>query len=429
MQMRQAPWGAWQFDAGGDRKLAFFGANRSPHQLLLVPVLFAVDRLVANRSLLDGAHRVGLVTNDAARLATDSTVHSRTALREVGIDIVRLFGPEHGLGATAADGAPVADGVDPLTDIEVVSLYGARMKPTAQQLNGLDVVLFDIPDVGVRFYTYAWTLFYMMEACAELGIPLIVLDRPNPLGGELARAEGPMLDPSLTSFIGADNIPIRHALTLGELATLWKLERWPQATLRVIPCTGWQRDMRSPETGLAWVPTSPAMPAFESAACYPGTCLFEATNLSVGRGTATAFQVVGAHWLDSAAVLQSLAREIPRGVRFERDAFVPITGPYAGEPCEGIRLIVSDGATFRPVATGLLLLAAVIKTHRLRFAWARYPTAANPSGDGHFERLVGNRAIRSRLDADPSGVNAAMVAEWLAVDTWAARVRPALLYP
>ncbi len=394
-----------------------------------MPVLFAVDCLASNLSLLNGAHRIGLVTNDAARLADDSTVHSRTALRAAGIHIARLFGPEHGLSATAADGASVADGVDPLTGIEVVSLYGARMKPTAEQLSGLDAVLFDIPDVGVRFYTYAWTLFYMMESCAEYGLPLIILDRPNPLGGELERAEGPMLDPSLTSFIGADNIPIRHSLTLGELATLWKLERWPQAKLRVIPCTGWQRDTRWPETGLAWVPTSPAMPAFASAACYPGTCLFEATNLSVGRGTATAFQIVGAPWLDAAAVLQSLAREIPRGVRFERDAFVPITGPYAGESCEGIQLIVSDGATFRPVATGLLLLAAVIQTHRLRFAWARYPTAANPSGDGHFERLIGTRSIRARLDADPVSVHAETVADWLAVDAWAARVRPALLYP
>ena len=394
-----------------------------------MPVLFAVDCLASNLSLLNGAHRIGLVTNDAARLADDSTVHSRTALRAAGIHIARLFGPEHGLSATAADGASVADGVDPLTGIEVVSLYGARMKPTAEQLSGLDAVLFDIPDVGVRFYTYAWTLFYMMESCAEYGLPLIILDRPNPLGGELERAEGPMLDPSLTSFIGADNIPIRHSLTLGELATLWKLERWPQAKLRVIPCTGWQRDTRWPETGLAWVPTSPAMPAFASAACYPGTCLFEATNLSVGRGTATAFQVVGAPWLDAAAVLQSLAREIPRGVRFERDAFVPITGPYAGESCEGIQLIVSDGAAFRPVATGLLLLAAVIQTHRLRFAWARYPTAANPSGDGHFERLIGTRSIRARLDADPVSVHAETVADWLAVDAWAARVRPALLYP
>ena len=394
-----------------------------------MPVLFAVDRLAANLSLLNGAHRIGLVTNDAARLASDSTVHSRSALLAAGMHIVRLFGPEHGLSATAADGASVADGVDPQTGIEVASLYGARMKPTAEQLSGLDAVLFDIPDVGVRFYTYAWTLFHMMESCAEYGLPLIILDRPNPLGGELERAEGPMLDPSLTSFIGADNIPIRHSLTLGELATLWKLERWPQAKLRVIPCTGWQRDTRWPETGLAWVPTSPAMPAFASAACYPGTCLFEATNLSVGRGTATAFQVVGAPWLDAAAVLQSLAREIPRGVRFERVAFVPITGPYAGESCEGIQLIVSDGAAFRPVATGLLLLAAVIQTHRLRFAWARYPTAANPSGDGHFERLIGTRSIRARLDADPVSVHAETVADWLAVDAWAARVRPALLYP
>lgn len=397
-------------------------------------VRFGADRLAAEPSLLGGGTRVGLVTNDAARLAGDDAarlagdedVRTRLALLDAGVPIVRLFSPEHGLSASADDGTAVADGTDHLTGLPVVSLYGARTHPDAESLCHLDAVLFDIPDIGARFYTYTWTLFHVMAACAEGGVRVVVLDRPNPLGGDLARAEGPVLEPDCRSFVGEDAIPVRHQLTLGELARLWRRERFTDLDLRVVSCSGWTRAMRWPDTGLPWVPTSPAMPSFESAQLYPGTCLFEATNLSVGRGTDAPFQQVGAPWLDAHAVLADLARRIPKGVEFSETSFTPGAAPYIAEPCHGVRVRVADAGALRPVALGLLLMAAIASTHRLRFQWARYPTAANPGGEGHFERLIGRRDIRRQFDVSPGDIDADIVRGWTSVGDWAERVGPSL---
>lgn len=392
-------------------------------------IRFGADRLVANPALLGEVRRVGLVTNDAARLATDARVHTRVALRAAGIPIVRLFGPEHGLGAVAADGAAVEDGVDPMTGLPVVSLYGAQMRPTRESVKDLDVMLFDIPDVGARFYTYIWTLFHVLEACAEYGVPVVVLDRPNPLGGALSRAEGPVLDLAHRSFIGDDAIPIRHSLTAGELAQLWRHERFPAAAVRVIPIDGWTRAMTWPALGLPWVPTSPSMPSYESAGLYPGVCLFEATNLSVGRGTPTPFQVIGAPWLHADAVRRAMAARA--SVALDPCEFTPSLGPHAGTRCAGLRVRCSDDGCVAPVALGLLLLAAVIETHHAQFRWADYPTAANPTGGGHFERLVGVSGIRAVLEASPETVDAALVRRWTEAGAWRDRVGDggALIYP
>lgn len=400
------------------------------------PIRFGVDCLCADVSLAAGAHRVGLVTNDAARLATDPTRRSREALRDAlghaGHSLVRLFGPEHGLSGTAADGAPVDDAMDPITGLPVVSLYGERMHPTPASLRDLDAVFFDIPDVGARFYTYTWTLYHVLAACEAASVPLVVLDRPNPLGGDLSAAEGPMLDMAYRSFVGEDAIPIRHQLTLGELARLWHRERFPAATLRVIPCVGWTRAMHWPDTGLPWVPTSPAMPSFASARLYPGLCLFESTNLSVGRGTETPFQMVGAPWLDPAAVMRTLAHrtaiEALPGVAFEAVTFTPATGPHATEPCRGVRVQVTDATIARPVAMGLLLMSAIAGTHRGLFRWATYPTAANPAGHGHFERLLGRGDVRRVIDMQPDAVDVAMVNGWTTTGDWRERVRGVLCY-
>lgn len=389
-------------------------------------IQFGIDRLLASPGL--GTGRVALVTNDAARTARDPKLHSRVALQRAGLKLVRLFSPEHGIAASAPDGAAVADGVDPLTGLPIVSLYGERMRPPRESLTDLDAVLLDIPDIGARFYTYIWTLSHVLEACAEVGVPLIVLDRPNPLGGDLAAAEGPILDvEKFGSFVGRAAIPIRHSLAVGELAQLWNAEWKLNAKLEVIRCEGWRRSLHWPDTGLPFVPTSPAITSYAAALLYPGVCLFEATNLSVGRGTALSFQAVGAPWLRARIAVENFNRLSPPGVVAEATIFHPAIAPYAGEQCPAVRLVVKNPKTFRPVAAGLLLLATVIELHREHFRWTNYPTAANPRGEGHFERLVGRTGIRATLERGVAEVRP-LIENWTAANDWARRVNPILLY-
>jgi uncharacterized protein YbbC (DUF1343 family) len=342
--------------------------------------------------------------------------------------LTRLFGPEHGLGAVAADGARVEDGIDAATRLPVVSLYGERMRPARDHLADLDAVCFDIPDVGARFYTYAWTLWHVLHACADAGVPLVVLDRPNPLGGDLAAAEGPLLEPTCRSFLGESEIPVRHALTLGELARLWQRERVPHASLTVVPLQGWDRTRAWPATHCAWVPTSPAMPHAACTYWYPGTCLFEATNVSVARGTDAPFATLGAPWLDGHALARAVVAD---GVSVTPTTFVPTIGPAAGTRCHGVSLAISaaDADAFvaralRPVALGLTLLDAIARQHPHDFAWARYPTAANPDGHDHFARLIGRTDMGAHIGAMP----VVPPETWTRPAGWAERVAPVLLY-
>lgn len=408
-----------------------------PPPVVPVPLHFGVDVMLREPTRWRDWRHVALVTNDAARLAAAPYVRSRVALLQAGLPLVRLFGPEHGLGACAADGASVADGTDALTGLPVVSLYGERMRPSAAHLAGLDAVLFDIPDVGARFYTYAWTLWHLLHACADAGVLLVVLDRPNPLGGVLASAEGPLLTPACRSFIGEDDIPVRHALTLGELAQLWKREHCGTARLEVVTCAGWQPSLAWPATALPWVPTSPAMPSFDSATWYPGTCLFEGTNVSVARGTDAPFAMIGAPWIDSRQLAGSLDA---RGIRCTPVTFIPREGPHSGARCAGVRLSLdvatrhpSDLARFvaeevRPVSVGLQLLHAVSSAHPQDFAWAPYPTAANATGHDHFARLIGRTDVAGHLPALSDAQRASTVAGWTRATGWAERTTPILLY-
>jgi len=392
-------------------------------------VYFGVDRVVDDPALLPPAARVGLVTNESARLARDAARRSRVALLEAGVPLVRLFAPEHGLGATGADGRAMPDGVDAATRLPIVSLYGSHFAPPDDTLADLDLVVFDIPDVGARFYTYAWTLSHVMESCARLRVPLVVLDRPNPLGGDLAAAEGPVLDEAhCSSFIGRWAIPVRHALSLGELARHWAATRLPVLQLTVVPCTGWRRAQQWPDLALPWVPTSPAMPSFDSALLYPGLCLFEGTNLSVGRGTDAPFQRIAAPWLHAERLIDVVGDQCPATVRLVAERVTPREGPFAGESCEGVRVEVHDRHAVRPVALALALLGAVIRAESAAFAWAPYPTAANPGGGDHFARLVGRGDIAERLQDVAAPVTPGEIARWTGVEGWADRVREALRY-
>ncbi|MFN8571090.1 MAG: DUF1343 domain-containing protein [Gemmatimonadaceae bacterium] len=389
-------------------------------------IRFGCDRVAEEPGRWVGAGRYAMLTNDAATLAADPTCTARVALQRAGVSLVRLFSPEHGLEARGADGAVIEDALDPRTSLPVHSLYGVTFAPERRLLDDLDGVIIDLPDVGARFYTYLWCAYHTLLACAAAQTPVIVLDRPNPIGGVLDHAEGPMLDPMQASYLGARVMPIRHSLTLGELMRLWRHERTPTADLRVVPCEGWVRSKLWPDTRLPFVRTSPAIANFASALCYPGTCLFEATNISVGRGTPWPFQWLGSPWLRSTEALSVLADAARAGVQFSTQRCSPDMAPYAGTSCNGVQWTVTDAHAIRPVATSLLVIGIIAQLHADHFRWARYPTAANPSGEEHFERLVGRQGIREALMAgvpSPKTLKA-----WTSIDDWKGRVAPHLLY-
>lgn len=398
-----------------------------------MPLTFGVDQLLISSRDVFAGRRIGLVTNNAA---TTSPQHGmrpcRLALQQAGINLTKLFSPEHGLGAGAADGAEIGHSTDRLTGLPVFSLYGATFGPTPEMLADVDLLLFDIPDVGVRFYTYIWTLSHVMEACAETGMPLWVLDRPNPLGGLLAMAEGPMLDEqNISSFVGRWSMPVRHSLTAGELATLWNHERNLNVDLAVIKTDGWSRRQYWPETQLPFVPASPAMPSYDAVLVYPGTCFFEGTNLSEGRGTSNPFQQIGAPWVDGNALADAFNGLELAGVAARAVEFIPAASKHAGQVCHGVMLHVFDAPVYRPVAAGLHLLLAAMHNHTNEFSWLPYPTAANEPGFGHFDRLVGQLSIRDEL-AEQLGKTPAenhdQIQRWTHPVGWPARTSSILLY-
>lgn len=376
------------------------------------------DRLEALTATGWGQARLGLLTNDAALTSTGVPV--RVALAESGYRVERLFSPEHGLSAQGRDGAHQADGTDPLTGLQVVSLYGDRLAPGPDDLTGLDAVVVDLPDVGCRFYTYPWTLSHVLESCAAAGVPVVVLDRPNPLGGDLSVAEGPMLDEArCASFVGRWSLPVRHGLTLGELVRLWVRERRVAVDVEVVPVEGWDRTVPAVSSTRPWVPTSPAMPSAHTAALYPGTGLVEGVTLSDGRGTALPFRVVGAPWIDSGTLWRALREVDAPGVVASPYGWVPTDGRYAGEPCQGVLLTVLDPEVFRPVAFGIELISTIARLWPAHLRPAPYPTRANPTGAGHLDLLLG---IPGAFEAVLAGTVDT------AVPGWAAHAEDALLY-
>lgn len=349
---------------------------------------FGIDRLLA---LPPGwqNQRIGLVTNHAA--TTHHVVPSRVALLQKGFNITRLFSPEHGLDVTGADGHAVKDGKDPLSGLPVTSLYNTQLAPAKEQLAETDIILFDIPDIGSRFYTYLWTMTHVMEACARENKPLVILDRPNPVSGRMELAEGPVLDISQSSFIGRWPIPVRHSCTLGELALYFNETRKIQCRLEVISCAGWTREQCQPDWGIPFVPTSPAIQNFESMVLYPGLCLLEATNISEGRGTPYSFRTAAAPWIRGerlAEVLNEMGlNEVNvTPVQFtNKDPYAK----YAGETCYGVHFEVREPHYFQPVSFGLILIRLIKQFYPAHFSWKPYPTLVNPSGQQHLDKLLG----------------------------------------
>jgi uncharacterized protein YbbC (DUF1343 family) len=321
-----------------------------------------LDQVVADGFALFRRKSIALVTNQ-----TGLDARGRR-----GIDLfaaaprVRLravFSPEHGI--TGSANADVPHGRDAATGVPIWSLYGPTRRPTPEMLRGVDMLVFDVQDVGVRYYTYLTTLLYVLEEAARHDLPVVVLDRPNPITGRVV--EGPVMDPDLRSFTGPHPLPVRTGLTIGEFARLAAAERRLGVRLTVVPLAGWERGRWYDETGLPWVNPSPNIRSVTQALLYAGVGLLEATNLSVGRGTDMPFEVVGAPWLDGARLADAMNRRRLAGIRFEPVTFTPTIDRYARTACGGVRMIVTDRDAVRPVTVGLALAASLRQLHRPEF--------------------------------------------------------------
>lgn len=358
-----------------------------------------LDVLLARRFAPLRGKRVGLICNPTA--VTRRLIHAADLLRAAPkVELALLLGPEHGVRGDrqymeAVDG----EGRDPRTGVPLVSLYGktaASLRPDPRRLRGLDALVFDIQDVGTRYYTYQATMMLCMEAAAAAGIAFVVLDRPNPLGG--LQVEGPALLPGFESFCGLHDLAVRHGLTVGELAELFRVERKIGVELQVVGCEGWRRGQLFRETGLPWILPSPNMPTPETALVYPGMCLLEGTNLSEGRGTTRPFELFGAPWLDGQGLCESLSRERLLGVLFRPVSFVPTWDKHAGVRCHGVELQVIDPRRFRPFRAGLACVLHARAQDPARFAWRTDPYEF-VEGVLAFDLLCGSDRERKAIEA------------------------------
>lgn len=333
-------------------------------------VLTGLDVLREERFEILRGRRVGLVANAAS---VDSELRPiQSLLTSAGIQVTTLFTPEHGFYGTEQDLISVPHD-QPGDGVPLVSLYGSTvesLKPTTERLRSVDVLLIDLPDIGSRYYTFASTMLYCLRAAAECRVPLVIIDRPNPLGG---RVEGPLIQPGFESFVGMQSVCIRHGMKMGELARLYVHEQKIAVDVTVVNCENWKRKTMFQTTGLPWVMPSPNMPTFDTALVYPGQCLLEGTNLSEGRGTTRPFEICGAPWINPAKLITRLeAHECP-GVRFRPLYFRPTFQKHAGQLCGGVQLHVTDPPEFRPVWTGLVLLHAMRLESGMLFRWRTEP--------------------------------------------------------
>ncbi len=379
--------------------------------------------LTTHRRLLTG-RRVGLVAHPAS---VDSRLRHAVELfhRDPEIELTAIFGPQHGARGETQDNMIEWEGYrDPRTGLPVYSLYGQTRKPTPEMLREVDVLVIDLQDVGARYYTFIYTMALAMQAAGEAGKDVVVLDRPNPIGGH--QLEGPVLDPVFSSFVGLYPLPIRHGMTPGELARWFQRECGIDCRLEVVPLEGWEARPYFDGTGLPWVPPSPNIPRLESALVYPGLCLLEGTNVSEGRGTTLPFEISGAPWIDPAALAERLERlELP-GVRLRPLHFLPTFHKWANCLCGGVHLEVTDRERFKPFLTGLALVKLYRELGGEWFQWKRPPYEYEyrllP-----FDILCGTDRIRKMLEAgDPLQ---AIEASWdRELAEFAVRRRTFLLY-
>ena len=351
-----------------------------------------IEVLLSDSLHLVQGKNVGLLTNHTGIYWTSDGIVGSTidALYEANnVDLVALYAPEHGIRGQEQAGAAIDSGRDERTGVPIHSLYGEVRKPTPAMLEGVDVLLFDMQDIGARYYTYVSTMALAMEAAGEQDIPFIVLDRPNPVRGDVV--QGNLLKPGYETFVGMYPVPMRHGMTAGELAQLYVGEFGLEVDLHVVPLDGWARDMTFDQTQLPWVPPSPNMPSLESALAYPGTCLFEGTPISVGRGTDRAFQWVGAPWLDGVQLAQSLNGYGINGVRFESTTFTPRNAgdrKFEGQEVSGV-LLIPESTDYDASKAAVAMLLETYSMSGDNWLWA----------EAHFDRLAGTDSLRLSIEA------------------------------
>ncbi len=388
-------------------------------------VLSGLD--VVSRRMPSGLRdrRIGILCHSSS-ITSDFRFITEVFHRDSGSHLAALFGPQHGISGQTQDNMIEWESTtDPVLGIPVWSLYGEHRKPTPRMLEGLEAFVVDLQDVGARLYTYIWTVKLCMEACAEAGIPVYILDRPNPVAR--VQADGPVLLEEYFTFVGGASIPLCHRMTLGEMA-IWIREKYlPGCELHVITMEGWKRDSLYRETGLPWVLPSPNMPSPESAMVYPGTVLAEALNISEGRGTVIPFELTGAPWIDSHKLLGELrSRKLP-GCNFRIHDFIPTFHKYEGEYCRGIQIHVTDASSFRPVATALHLFDAVIKTSPLKSLQFKQPPYEYEYRLMPFDILSGDSRMREVLERGLSLADE--ISRWdVSIESFTAEFRQMALY-
>jgi uncharacterized protein YbbC (DUF1343 family) len=360
--------------------------------------------------------RVGLITNASAIDRSKTPVIDLIA-RHKDLKLVALLAPEHGIRGTAAAGEKISDETDAKTGVPIFSLYKSEDRgPTPQMLKDVDVLIYDLQEVGGRTWTYVSTMGLSMQAAAKKGIPFVVLDRPNPIGGDIV--EGALLDPKFKSFVGMYPIPARHGMTVGELATFINTKHGVGANLIVARAANWQRSQWLDETGLPWTNPSPNLRSFAALQSYPGSVYFEGTNLTEGRGTDRPFEQIGAPWLNAAEVARVMNDKRLPGIRFEAVtlAVEPSAAKFKGQTIPGIRFAVTDKHAYRPVRTSLVLIDEIRRQHPRDFAWSKT-----------IDRLTGSDKVRLAIEG---GRLPALLDDW---DREAAAFResrkPYLLYP
>lgn len=378
------------------------------------PTIFGIDKFLIEANQYR-EKRIGLVCNEASR--TTAGIHSRVALAQAGFSISVLFTPEHGLDSQGVDGAYMQHGIDPQTNIRIVSLYSEQLAPTQQDLQDIDIILIDLPDIGARFYTYLWTMSYILESAERYNKPVILLDRPNPHAQKLSLAEGPLLDQNCQSFIGRFSIPVTHHCTFGELARYFKAMYYPKVPLQIIPLSNWDRMINE---GYPFFPTSPAIQKRETIYTYPGACLFEGLNIHEGRETAHPFAQFGAPWIDASQLLKTVQERL-KDASVQEVHFQSTTPLYPQEYCHGLYVKPLLTRNFQSVRYFIEIIKIIDELFPEKLQEREYHTNVNPTGHKHLNLLLG---VPHALDAIRNNT----IHTELSADQWINSMTPYLLY-